>query len=180
MVTYWFNFVVNTFAVVVSVLALFEGAKLIAKNGATRRAIATILFGVIMCATWVSMNYFKFQSVTKILAQLESSGDLKVPPREQWSTSLSPAQREKIALALARHEYFRHGQLTNYINRNNSPRLFSPSQKEIDEREENLIKLTQLRLQADAGRHDAISLSLWALFFAIFGYFSGRRSKRDR
>lgn len=180
MVTDWLQFIAYMFAVVASVLALFEGTKRIAENGASRNAIATLCFGAAMCTVWVSLNYFKFQSVTKMLVQLENSDDFKVPPREQWSTSLSQEQRETIGIALARHEYFRHGKLTTYIDRNNSPILFSPTQKEITEREDNVIKLTQLQLLANARYHDAISLGLWALLSAMFGYFAGRSSKRDR
>jgi hypothetical protein len=180
MITDWFNYGIDTFAVVASVLALFEGAKLLAEKGVTRRAVATLLIGAVACTAWASMNYFKFQTVTKILAQIESSGDLKVPPRDQWSTSLSPNQKEEIALALARHEYFRHGKLTNFIDRNNASKLFSPSQKEMNEREDHLVQLTQLRLLADDRRQDAFSLGLWAIFSAIFGYVSGWSSKRVR
>jgi hypothetical protein len=179
MIIDWFNFVTETFAVVASLFALFEGTKLIAENGVTRRAIVTIFFGALMCISWASLNYFKFHYLSKTLALLESSGDIKVPPREQWSTTLTPEQREEIALASTRHEFFRHGTLTNYIDRDDAPKLFSPSQQEIKQREENVIQLTQLRFLADARLGDAISMSLWGLFSAIFGYFSGRRSKRD-
>jgi len=168
------------FAVVAGVLALFEGTKRIVENGASRNTIAILCFGAIMCTVWVSLNYFKFQSVTKILVHLENSGDLKVPPREQWSTSLSQEQREEIGIALARHEYLRHGRLTTYIDRNDSPKLFSPSQKEITEREDNQIQLTQLRFLANARYNDAISLGLLGVLSAVFGYFAGWSSKRDR
>lgn len=180
MIADWLNDVFDTFAVVASIFALFEGAKLLAIRGVTRRAVTILLIGVVACVVWGSMNYFRFQTVTNILTQIESSGDLKVPPRDQWSTSLSPDQREEIALALARHEYLRQGKLTNFIDRNNVSKLFSPSQKEMDEREERLVELTQLRLLADNRRQDTYSIGLWVLFSALFGYAYGWSSKRVR
>jgi hypothetical protein len=178
MITNWFNYVIDTFVVVAYVLALFEGAKLLATKGVTRKAVVTLFIGVVACAILVSINYFKFQAVTKILSQIENSGDLKVPPRDQWGTSLSPNQKEEITLALASNEYQRHGRLTNFIDQNNVSKLFSPSQKEMNEREDHLVQMTQLRLLADDRRQDTNLLSLWALFSALFGYVYGWSLKR--
>jgi hypothetical protein len=181
MITDWLNFILSAFSILASYIFIFEGARLIAVNGATRKAVATILFGIITSVPWALINYDKYLTVTNILARMESSGELKVPsPQELMSTSISPEQREKISFAMARQEYYYQGKLTNYINRNNESKIYSPLQKEIEEREEILIQNTQLRFKANARRQDAILISFWILFFAIFGYVSGRRSKRDR
>lgn len=174
----WFDYILNLVAVVVSVLAVHEGVQLLALNGRSRSAVVTFILGVVCCITWASINYVQFHVLTETLTTLQNN-KLKTPPREEWSPTLAEKKIEDIGLMVAHNEYFRSGTLTEYQDQNKTSRLFSPSQKEINEREQHVANLTQIQLLAQARWSDAVSTCLWALIAAMFGYYSGRKLRNE-
>lgn len=175
----WLRYLFSIVGVVVSLLAVYEGVQLLALNGRSRRAVVTLTVGVVCCIAWAAINYAKFHVLTDTLTILQGK-KLETPPREEWSPSLTAEQAEDIGLMVARHEYHRSGTLTSYEDRNKMTKQFSPSQTEVNEREQFVANLAEIRLLAEARRSDAVALCLWAIFAAMFGYYSGRKLRHER
>ena len=176
----WLWAVLDAFAKIIAIVALIDGVRLLAQSGASRKALLTAVFGIFMCTTWASLNYLKYRGVTNTLVFLETTGALKLPPPDEWSPSLSPERKEEIGREVASHEYFRSGTLSNYLDRSGSIQVFTPSQKQVSEREANVAKLAQLQLLANARYGDAIEWILWGVLAALIGFASGKALKRER
>lgn len=176
----WLWFVFDACAKIVAIVALIDGVRLLVQRGVSRRALLQVILGIFMCTTWASINYVKYRVVNNTLVTLNSTNALKLPPSEEWSTSLSSERREEIGRAVASDGYFRNGILSNYFDRSGSTQVFAPSQKQISEREANVVQLAQLQFLANARFADAIEWIIWSVLSGLIGFMFGKKLKRDR
>lgn len=176
----WLGVVLNAFVKVVAIVVLIDGVRMLTQNGVGRKAVLTTIVGIFMCTTWAAINYLQYQVVTETLVALRTDDDLRLPPPEKWSPSLSPEKKEELGREIASHEYFRNGSLKSYLDKSGSIQVFAPSQKQISEREANVAQLAQLQFLANARYDDAIEWVIWGVLAVLFGFASGRGLRGDR
>jgi len=181
MITYWFLLGGDAISTFVAVASLFEGVRLLSSKGVSRKAVLTACFGVILCVALAGVHFAKYRGVTSAIevVELPTIPD-KIPPSSEWSTSLTPIERETIGRKIASAKYQHSGTITAYADRAQQNMVFIPTQKEAQDREQIVARLAVLRELQSARFGDTMRWLFWIGLAVIFGVAVGRTSRNVR
>jgi hypothetical protein len=163
----------------ISIVWLFDGSRVVARDGLRRKTVVTLAVGSIMCASWVGLNYWNYVGLIELAQVRKNLTHLKPPTADEWSRPASGEEKEEVGRAAARFEFFTFGTLISYLDRNGAWKLFAPSQQEITDREASVKIDGQLETLANDRRNDAFMWAAWGIMAMVSGIVVGKQSKKD-
>ena len=144
----WLDFVMHWTLVPLATLAVYEGAKQLARVGFGWKQGALLVLGTAFLVGNAAFLAWGAASITRSLEAFHA-WPLRQPSKEQIA-QLPPTEREAKSRMLAGINYQTNGVLTVYYTSSGSEVLYAPSQAEITQREKmrEEIGLTHGRLES--------------------------------
>jgi hypothetical protein len=170
----WFDFAYALAGFACGLFLLFEGTRRIRVNGLHRKAALMASAGAIACLVYVGSALW-FQSNFGKLAHL----DIETVPKELpdgWGANMPPEKREEYSLMLARELFNQSGTFGNYFDRDGVRKPYSPTEKDIRDRDILHSARDQFAILARVSERDAVVLVI-LMFAAVIGGSCGTRAE---
>ena len=169
MITSWLSLAFDVASHTFAIVCVFEGFRRISTFGFSKAAVISAAFGLIYCFGFAGFSYsaHNFQRDTLVLLKKGASVPELTP---DWGASLSPQQKTNASLSLARTEFSEHGKLRYYFDETGKKQLFSPSQIDLDHREQKVAQLAQLDFAAEKSSEGPARWLFIAIAAALFGF----------
>src|SRR5438309_1304403 len=138
----WGHFLFDVISWSLALLATFEGARRIAVGRRTRASLLLVAIGSSWCILYGGIALYVARSSEKALEMARNSGINELP--RDWGSQLPAATRERDSLTHAAIGYRSTGPLLEYFNQSGERVRFSPTQKQLSEREATVEAHQQL------------------------------------
>jgi hypothetical protein len=162
----WFDFAYSFAGFACGLFLLFEGARRIRVNGFHRRAALMVAGGTIACVAYIGIALW-LQSHFGELAHPKSTYAVPTIP-EGWGANMPPDRREEYSLMLARAQFDDSGTFGEYFDRDGVRKPYSPTEKDIRDRDILHSARDQFAILARVSERDAIVM-LILMFAAVVG-----------
>lgn len=174
----WLKYFGDVVWQLITIMCLFEGARRLAYSGASRTAIFTLAFGVVLCIANGGAAFWKYNFATASMKFLNRhSITARLPLPDKWQPCCN-SDRGLASRAIVRSAYFESGVLQTYFDASGNRKLFTPTQDDIRDREWTVAMQTQIRDSAWARKLEAVYWLIAGLIVPLFGAGWGRESRR--
>jgi hypothetical protein len=164
------------FQVVLATVCVVEGVRWIILTGLSAQKMYVVILGIVICFGNATMSYLDYRFQSRGLSLM--SKKLAVPQLgKEWGTNFSPEHKSHVSREVARAVFERNGELRNYFNPEGSYLVFSPTQVEIEARENSILQLSKLEKIASDSWSAFVSWLLLLVFSFVFGGTLGLMSK---
>ena len=169
MITSWLSLALDVATHTFAIVCVFEGVRRISAFGLSKTAVLSAAFGLLYCIGYAGFSYWahNFQHDTSVL--LHKGVNVPELPID-WGANFPPKQRANSSLELARAAFSEHGQLRYYFDETGKRLLFSPTQVDLDHREQKIAQLAQLDYAAVGSSSNYVRWLFIAIFAALFGF----------
>ena len=147
----------------------FEGARRIRTPGGLRR-IWPLALGVLLWSAFGGIGLYNYFILPPDFSITSKAGSRRVDP------SLSPIDRERVGLFLAKSEFVDSGRITSYVDANGTSRTYSPIQEDIEFRD-TAQKLARVVATI---RAEGLARALWFFGAGGFAFVLGLMMARAR
>ena len=174
----WLALITDSVATFGAIILLYEGIRLVAAQGLSRKSGILAALGLGLCVTSASIHFDRYTTVSKAIASAEISTipeDFK--PDGDWSKGLPPAEREKIGHFIAQEKYLRSGQIAAYYNSDAKLVTFAPAQEDVKARDKEIAYLGGLKNDQRTRYEDMIEWFIWSFLAVLLGLVAGFADK---
>ena len=171
----WLDFLFKTVATAAALIAIFEGVRRLSQFGRNRLATTYVICGVIWCAGGVAVSLYVSSASQALAEAMRKTPSTELP--KDWGSELSPEVRERSSLSYASAIYSSSGTLVQYFDLAGSRKIFSPSQRQLREREGAVVTFERLDALVGNAWDLAFRLGILALTAAVFGWWAGRTGR---
>ena len=154
----------HTFAVV----AVFEGVRRTRAFGASKFAVLCATFGLICCLGYSGLNYWSHKVQYEAWVTLSRGANIPDLPID-WGANFPPQQRAKSSHEIAEAAFIEYGKRKHYFDAAGTRVLFSPTQVDLDHREQKITQLATLKFAAEESSGNYVQWLLIPLFAFVFG-----------
>ena len=181
MIEYFFAVGSDALTTFGAIALLYEGTRRMSSQGFSRGAAVIAAIGAIICITLGGVQFMKYRLVRSSIETLSlPTIPESIPSPSEWSKSLTPIQREAVGREIAGANYYQSGTLSTYLDRGDQTVTFSPTQKEVEAREERVAGLATLKELAANRFGDSIRWVVWISLAVLYGLSIGRSSRNAR
>jgi hypothetical protein len=151
-----------------AIVCVFEGTRRLSSFGVSKGAVLTATVGFLCCLSYAGISYRAHKYQGDALVLLQRGVEIPELPID-WGANLPALQRESTSHELAEAAFSEHGQLRYHFDETGKRILFSPTQANLDHREEKIAELTKLDAAAEASANGFLRWLLVAFFAATLG-----------
>jgi hypothetical protein len=130
----WFEFSYAFAGFACGLFLLFEGTRRIRANGLHRKTALIAGFGAIACLAYMGGALW-FHSVLDSIAHRQNNYIVPMAMPDSWGANMTPEEREEHSLTLARARFNETGTFRDYFNRDGLRKRYSPTEKDIKDRD---------------------------------------------
>lgn len=156
---------------------LFYGALRLGERGLTRKALAPLMVGFVLAANFALGEFYSVSSMLQGSSLLQKKPRLaEFPPN--WGEGLT-AEQKAASIIVARSAFHWYGKLIEYVDRDGRRILFSPTEKDIQERDDVLTAIARFDTVSGLSRGVADRWLITAIATLVFGFVAGRMARRS-
>ncbi len=145
MIPTWVPMALEVATHTVAVVCVFEGVRRIRALGVSKSAVLSATFGLIYCFGYAGLSYWSHNVQREAWVILDKGADIPELPID-WGANFPPQQRTNASHEIAEAAFSEHGQLRHYFDAAGTRLLFSPTQVDLDHREQKISQLQGLNL----------------------------------
>lgn len=157
------------FQFVLAAICVAEGMRSIILTGLSKQKMYLVIFGAMICFGNATKYYLDYHFQSRGLSLMSKKLDLPSLSKD-WGADFSVEQRSQSSREVARAVFEQNGELRNYFDSKGDYLTFSPTQSEIDARENMILELSKLeKLAFDSWSAYINWLLLLAFSFVLGG-----------
>lgn len=157
----------------VAVVCVFEGVRRIRALGVSKSAVLSATFGLIYCFGYAGLSYWSHNVQREAWVILDKGADIPELPID-WGANFPPQQRTNASHEIAEAAFSEHGQLRHYFDAAGTRLLFSPTQVDLDHREQKISQLARLKFAAEESSGSHVQWLFIALSASVLGVWWSR------
>ena len=169
----WFEFSYAFAASACGLFLLLEGTRRMRANGLDRRAALIVGVGAFACLADVGGSLW-FHTVFDSIAHRQPSYIVPMEMPDNWGANMAPKDREESSLTLARARFDDTGTFRDYVDRDGLRKRYSPTEKDIKDRDIILASRVQFDMAARVSRRDGVVLFALMLAAIVGGAWASR------
>jgi hypothetical protein len=171
-IKYWFDFTPFFAGLACGLFLLFEGTRRFRVHRLKPRTALLVGSGVLACLAYIG-TALSFQSSFTRLAHLETyTVPTKLP--DGWGANMPPEKREEYSLMIARAQFNQAGTFREYFDRDGMRKTYSPTEKDIRDRDILHSAQDQFAILARVGLRDGMVMLALMLASIIGGVLASR------
>lgn len=159
----------HTFAIV----CVFEGVLRLRAFGVSKSAVLSAAFGLIYCFGYAGLSYWSHKVQHEAWVIPKRGANIPELPID-WGANPPPQQRANSSHEIAEAAFSEHGHLRHYFDAAGTRLLFSPTQVDLDRREQKLTELARLKFAAEESSSSYVQWLLIPFFASVFGTWWSR------
>jgi hypothetical protein len=167
------DLVMSVISFLFPIVCLFEGTRRMANQGVSKNHVLLAVLGFVVLLGNFGFSYWVHEFQMETLQTLRKGINVPDLPPE-WGSNFPTERRNANSLALARAAFLEHGLLRHYFSKSGERLVFTPTQTDLEERENNIIGLAKLEASAEDTAilpvRFAITICLAVLFGVGFGH----------
>jgi hypothetical protein len=175
----WFDYITDILMGVLALLWLFEGSRRLVLHGAGKSTVVMLIGGLFLSVVLGGTAYFKHSVATDFIETINKPVFAKlVPLPDDWGGKCCKGTHESESRRLVHAAFVESGQLHSYFDSSGKRIPFSPTEKEIKEREERVVSNARVIDASRARLSEAMYALIAAILSAIVGAFMGYEQRK--
>lgn len=165
---------------VFALLWLFEGSRRLASNGIEKAAVSMLAVGLVLSIALSGVAYVKYRMVSRVI-ETQSQPVLAtfVPLPDDWGGKCCKSTLEPESRKLVQGAFVESGQLHTYFDSTGQRIAFTPTEKDLREREERVVSNARIGDSAQARLSEAMYAAVAALLSLLFGAGIGYEQRKS-
>jgi hypothetical protein len=169
----WFTFSYAFAGFACGLFLLFEGTRRMRAKGLHRKAALIAGIGAFACLAYVVGSLW-FHSVLDSIVHRQTNYIVPMEMLDSWGANMTPEEREEHSLTLARARFDKTGTFRDYFDRYGLGKRYSPTEKDIKDRDILLASQVQFDIAARVSRRDGVVLLALMLAAIVGGFWAAR------
>lgn len=162
-----------------AVVCVFDGVRRLCAFGVSKSAVLSATFGLIYCLGYAVLGYWSHDVQREAWVLLNRGANIPELPAD-WGASFPPQQRANASHEIAEAAFSEDGQLRHYFDAAGKRQLFSPTQVDLNHREQKIAQLARFKFAAEVSSGGQVQWLLIALFASVLGVWWSRGNLASR
>jgi len=175
----WFDYLSSILLGVLPLLLLFEGVRRLALHGLARSAVAMLVGGLFLSAALGGMAYLKHRMAADAIDTLSRPVFGKyVPLPDDWGGKCCKSTLEAESRRVVQAAFVESGQLHAYFDSSGKRIPFTPTEKDMKEREDRVVSNARLEDASQARLSEAVYALVAAILSVLIGAGMGYEQRK--